>query len=64
MDPDQSDLSLHYLIKRLQKYLDRQQKQTAFVVIGILKLCQATEKVLGQLCIWHLIGFNAFGHKF
>ena len=51
MDPDQSDLSIHCLTKRLLKYLERQQKQTAFVVMGILKLRQATEKVLGHLCI-------------
>ena len=33
---EQSDLDLHCLNKRLLKQLGRQQKQTSFVVIGIL----------------------------
>ena len=41
MDPDQTapnDLGLHCLLKRLLKHFSRRQKQTTFVVIGVLRV--------------------------
>ena len=37
MAPDQTDLGLHCLLERLLKHFSRQQKQTTFVVIGVLR---------------------------
>ena len=44
MDPDQTAPIGHFLLERLLKHFSRQQKQTTFVVIGILmaKLKQTT----------------------
>ena len=37
MDPE-SDLGLHCLLERLLNYFRRRQKQTTFVVIGLLRV--------------------------
>ena len=44
MAPDQTDLGLHSLLERLLKHFSRQQKQTTFVVIGILRDTFKTSK--------------------
>ena len=38
MDPDQTALFLHCLMERLLKHYSIRQKQTTFVVIGVLRV--------------------------
>ena len=38
MDPEQSDLGLQCLLERLLKHFSSRQKQTTFVVIGVLRV--------------------------
>ena len=47
MDPgqEQSDLGLHCLLERLLKHFSRRQKQTTFVVIGLLSVKLYIKKI-------------------
>ena len=52
MDPDQtapiweqSDLGLHCLLERLLEHFSRRQKQTTFVVIGVLRVKNIHDKL-------------------
>ena len=48
VEPDQSDLDLHYLSKRLLKHFNRRQKQATFVVVsGLVSPADSPSNSLG-----------------
>ena len=57
---DQSDLSLHCLLDGLLKHFSRRQKQTTFVVIGVLRVKIISLTLCLLLSSWDIF-CNQFG---